>query len=505
MIGWTREVKELATLALTRFPDLNESEFKVVVAATSGELAHCGPSRSDADPVNDPGSAAAWGPEREIHADLIRWLCIDLDAALWIDPHGLLIRAARISGQLDLSFAVVRFPLLLAHCRVAEEVSLHNAQLEDLSLLGTHVSGFAADGMGVRGAVNLRGGFRADGEVRLLGADIGGNLDCENGKFVNPGGKALSADGAKVTGDVVLRNGFRAEGSTRLLGADIGGDLEFSSAEFARGSRVDIERANVKGAFFWRGLEATVKPVLNLSHASVGGIGDDAKSWPASGNLNLDGFEYTRFGAGPTDAKSRLEWLGRQSANKFVPQPYRQLAKVLREAGDTVGTRRVLVAMENERRKHGKLNWRSWLWQWVLKLTIGYGYRPWYALYWGAGIVALGWFLFGYGYYDGAMTPTDKGAYKIFEKYSPKKHHGEPPPYYEEFSAPVYSLDTFLPIVNFGEEDRWRPNPHDGSEITRWGPTTGSLLRIWLWVQIGFGWLLTTLFVVGFTSAVRKD
>jgi hypothetical protein len=59
----------------------------------------------------------------------------------------------------------------------------------------------------------LRNGFAAKGQVRLYGAEIGGNLDCTDGKFKNPtqlgsvgSGIALEAAIAKVAGAVVFHS-----------------------------------------------------------------------------------------------------------------------------------------------------------------------------------------------------------------------------------------------------------------------------------------------------------
>jgi hypothetical protein len=153
--------------------------------------------------------------------------------------------------------------------------------------------------------------------------------------------------------------------------------------------------------------------------------------------------------------------------------------------------------MENSRRKFGNLNYLTWLWQWILRLTIGYGYRPWYALLWSIGVVAFGWVLFWSGYRAGAITPTDKDAYARFENYyCPADNHGEPPPYYPRFSSLVYAVDTFLPIITFGQKDHWTPNSSAGAD--------GAWLRRYLWMHIGLGWLLTTLFVAGLTPIVRS-
>jgi len=228
MIGWTREVIELANIALARFPDLNHSELKVLIGVTTSEIAYCGPHPDDSDPhnypdpYNNPDFADFWELERDIRAELIRWLCINRDAGTWVDPRGLWIHAARIRGQVDLSFAVVRFPVILSRCRT-DAMILTYAQIEFLHLSGCLVPGLAADGMRVRGSLNLRDGFRADGEVSLVRADIGGSLYCDDGKFVKPDGYALNAERAKVAGSVFLRNGFSARGEVRLLNAEIGG------------------------------------------------------------------------------------------------------------------------------------------------------------------------------------------------------------------------------------------------------------------------------------------
>ena len=80
---------------------------------------------------------------------------------------------------------------------------------------------FNADGVKVVGSVFLCQGFTAEGEVRLVGAQIGGDLGCDGGSFKNPGDDALSADGAHVGGSVFLNQGFAADGAVRLPGAKI--------------------------------------------------------------------------------------------------------------------------------------------------------------------------------------------------------------------------------------------------------------------------------------------
>ena len=75
-------------------------------------------------------------------------------------------------------------------------------------------------------------GFRADGMVRLSGANITGELNCSGGTFNNPrarydtDARALVCDGMVVNGGVLLNNGFVAQGEVRLPHAKIHGQLE---------------------------------------------------------------------------------------------------------------------------------------------------------------------------------------------------------------------------------------------------------------------------------------
>jgi len=512
-----QQVVDLVTLARTRFPDLSQAELKLLRAAPKGEVAWCGPSDKDDDPLNDPARADEWDHEREIRADLIRWLCVDRDAASAVDPMGIQVHAARITGGLDLSFVPVPFRLLLVRCRLTDDTNLISADLPALNLAGSRVQSVTGDRTNVKGSVFLRDGFSAEGEVRLVGAQIRGDLDCRAGTFKNIGKEALSADGARVEGAVFLSSGFSAEGEVRLIGtqiggyldcgagtfknpgrdalsahranvkgnallndgfsaegdvrltgAQIGGDLDCSGGKF---SGVWAQRATVAGALLWRGVKATS---LGLVDASARSLADDENSWPEKGKLFLDGFVYGHIsGSSPRDAKTRLGWLA--LVDPFKPLPYRQLAKVLKDMGDEHGAVTVLQEMERRRREQEDRTWAARVESGVLRSTIGYGYNPLLAVYWIAGLSGLGWVVHRRAYLAGNIVPKEEGAYKSF------KRDGQPPDRYARFAPLVYAVENSLPLVKLGQEDSWHPEPNVDDALSRqknW-PTILGRPRVW--------------------------
>ena len=202
-----------------------------------------------------------------------------------------------------------------------------------------------ADGVKVKGNVFFRDGFKASGEVRLLGADIGGGLECDGAEFDNPKGYALNADGIMVKGSVFLRYGFKAVGAVRLPGTNIGGDLDCGDAELNNpdGDALICQNARITGALVLLQMKGLVG-ALNLTHATAGMLVDDETSWPEKGNLYIDGFEYGGLPgvATPKTASARLDWLSlqptrdKQGGKIFYPRPYEQLAKVFRDMGQAL-------------------------------------------------------------------------------------------------------------------------------------------------------------------------
>lgn len=413
----------------------------------------------------------------------------------------------------------------------------HNPILADVSASGVALR---VEGASVAGAVFFCDGFTAEGLVRLYGSHIGGNLSCDGGRFQNPaqsgavgGGTALNAEAVSVARAVHLRKGFVAEGGVRLFGARIGGNLECDGGQFQNpakagtvgsGIALDASNANVTGHVHLRrgfsvgGLvllyaaevggnldcQAGTFDGLNLSNASAGAILDDEASWPKTGELLVDGFVYGRIAGGPVAATKRLAWLARQPS--FARQPYRQLAKVLKEAGDDKGWRRVCAEMEA--RIWGKRSWVFQPWGYLLRGTISYGYSSLRALWLLLALVIVGWVVYAQGYEAGLIVPTGKDAYDSITSY------GVLPGYYEDFHALPYSLENSFPLVRFGVQDKWVPARDERAAARQpVGRLARFLLRVtpprfleWFrWFQICAGWILATLFVAGVSGITRKD
>ncbi|UCG47112.1 MAG: hypothetical protein JSU94_16635 [Phycisphaerales bacterium] len=509
---------KLLELAREKFGALTEAEEKLFNAAVRGEWADY---RAKTEAENDPANAADWGPDRVLQADRIAWLCADKRACQFVTCKGIMARGARIDETLDLDNAEISFPLQLVDSAIPGGVALGNAEVRELKLSGTRTSAITAERLSVKGSVFLGEGFKAEGEVRLIGATIEGYLSCSNGQFINPGGEAIHADGLSVKGNVLLRDGFSAEGEVRLIGATIEGQLICSDGHFinsgsdalsadglsVRGDvflhehfkakgEVRLIGAQIKSQLDITGLDAPEEMTLDLRFAKIDTLRDEQKSWPGKGKLRLCGFAYDRIDDdSPDDVATRLRWLRLQYPSeadrvRFFPQPYEQLASVYRKMGADTSARKVLIAKNKDKARFTNLSLPQKCWYYCFGKVVGYGYKPWRALWWGLAVIIFGWLIFWAGFRADVMSPTDRAAYTSDD--SPSGRHVSPD--YPMLSPLMYSLDAFVPLVNFHQADYWLPDANRFS---------GCAIRFYLWFHIAAGWVLSTLFVVALTGLIR--
>jgi hypothetical protein len=168
---------------------------------------------------------------------------------------------------------------------------------------------------------------------------------------------------------------------------------------------------------------------------------------------------------------------------RSLPQPFLQLAKALRDEGHFSAARETLFAMERSR----PTSRISALWLFAKRITIGYGYYPWWAFYWLGGLCLIGWLIFLLGKEHFELVKDHRSIFNPF----------------------LYSFENTIPLIKFGQVDSWHtipvPFPKDIEGLKHWILSWDGLLGIFRVFQIVFGWFLTTMGVAGLTGLVRKD
>jgi hypothetical protein len=434
---------------------------------------------------------------------------------------------------------------LNAGCSIAGEVRLKRAQIAgDLQCARLKLQTgdgaansarrpFIADAAQVDGDVTLSEGFESVGEVRFVGARVGG--DFRAGKATLTGlldqagarSAALVLDRIAVHGSVHLDAGFAAAGRVTLRRARIGGDLDCTAAAFDRvgdaawgnGVALVLDRARVGGTLYLRELDG---PLLgaSLADARVKVLADDASAWGE--RLVLDGFAYSRFGEGaPIDAPFRLAWLGRQEpahlAADFRSHPWRRLIAVLRNSGHAGVATTVAMQRETLLRRIGRIGESApAAWRWLPRLAhtlfgvlAGYGHRPQRLLAWTAVVWLVCAAAFWFAARAGVMAPADPAVYadpRHATCRGPAARWTDCPALAREhprFDALAYSLDLLLPLAGLQQREAWHPAVDHDAAASPFGWDDG--VRMLAWFETLFGWAAALIVVAGFAGWTDRD
>jgi hypothetical protein len=352
--------------------------------------------------------------------------------------------------------------------------------------------GFDATGAGARGAVNLSG------------AHIGGSLECDGARLRNKSGPALYANRLEVGQVINLRKAFTYSGGERdpatddlgavnLSGAHIGGSLHCDGAAVRNesGSALLADSLQTgRGIYLRDGFTATSGgngEAVNLVRAQVGGKLFFDQAGPHADDpgrrLVVDGLTYT----GVPEPISAQDWLDllRDGTAGYAAQPYQQLAAGYRALGDDRQARHILMAQRDDElaRTQPRPRWSERLWGKITKYTLGYGYQPWKALLFLAGVLVISCLLaWGLGSH-GALAQTDKTA-------TP----GRPCTVIQQLSV---GLDLNLPVGTSVARAGCDLTKDSASATSAWLTGAGWVLRL-------LAWAFAALFIAGFTSAVRK-
>lgn len=427
-------------------------------------------------------------------------------------------------------------------CKARGSVDLVGARIDgELACVGSSFHSVTGKALNCNSAVIgagvlLSDGFSAEGEVNLITAQIGGQLICEGGSFRNSRGAALDCTSTVIGADVFLRPGKDKDGMT--VDCTIDGALDFSRATIK--GRLQINNARLSGP-------------VSLHLAEIGILSDNAASWEKKPPLSLDGLTYDRIDSSMS-IEERLDWLAQNRLRAwnpetghydmptpsdgtfFQPQPYTQLARVLAASGDQRAAAKVRETREWRnsraewwrawaRRKEGpwrgiplilptlKRGWDAFLW-----LIFGNGHRPGQAVWISILIIGLATWFYSETFKAGQMAPNSAVILTSADWLSAielAKDSSHPPVIhwagsrdlgidpmasakdYETFSAFLYAIDLFIPLVALGQQSAWAPSPTRGS----WGKIGHCLSPA---LQL-FGWLIAAMAAAVVTGLVGRS
>jgi hypothetical protein len=455
---------------------------------------------ADGEPV-DETAMRSWGESRSCRARVIRDILRGRLAAD-IDPHGVRLRGARIIGRLDLENLITDVWLELEDCLLEEGVVARDARLPGLWLSGCQIEHRTEppfDGIALScGLLGLTGariiGHTDAGAVELLAAHVSGRLDCTEMKLCNDSGPALDANSLQVGKNMLLSGEFTGsgtDGAVCLLGARIGGQLGFDGAHLRNdsGPALNATSAQVGQHMFLRWFTATGAgegAAVDLRAAQVGGTFQFApvrlehKEDPHR-RLAVDGLTY----AGVPGRISPEDWrkLLREGTPSYAAQPYQQLAAGYRGLGDDRQARQTLMTQRDDQLTRAPARRAERRWGWITKITLGYGYQPWRALWFLGAVVALS-----------CVLAVALGSHGALAQTSSTATPGRSCTVVQQVSV---GLDLNLPVGTSLVRTACDLTRYSDSVTAAWLSAVGWVLRL-------LAWVFAALFIAGFTSAVRK-
>ena len=457
-----------------------------------------------------------------------------------IEACSVYLNGAEIGGRLQLG------PHGPRRFEAAGTVRLEGARIDgDLVLNGAHLDGRGAQALDARAVTiggdatlvpALGGSFEARGEVSLSAATIAGDLLMSAALLQNPGGRALHCEDLKVESVTLSSRDdvpFRALGRINFLSALVGGNFIFNHARVypgpdyagraARGGPVclNLQQLRVSNALFLSNVGELDPAVLDvkasgphrpvagwflLTAAQVASLLDEEDGWPAAGFLDLEALTYQRVSdaGGGNQTARRLRWLRLQypppgpGAQSFRPQPFEQLAHVLRQSGraeeaDAIAVEKIrmrLAARVDDR-------W-SRVVPSLLMLVSRHGHSSARAIASFFLFIALGSALYGTALwgFDQPFVPVERdpapteytAAFGLLHA-----SHAEGCP---ALVIPFFALDEALPVVDIGQASTCRFDPRGA---TRW---------IWLALHATYtllGAALSAVVVLTLSGLLRRD
>jgi hypothetical protein len=350
-----------------------------------------------------------------------------------------------------------------------------SASLSGIELATPDGYALLADRLHVGGEFYLRR-IRCQGTIRLQDAEVGATLDCTGARLerprLRPDGTvrpSLDVRAATIGKDLLATAGFTAAGGVRLRRTEARKSVQFADATLVGPPGSGLARYALN-AYGLTTADLTVQVgappggAVRLAQARVGTFADSAALWSAAGGVDLAGFYYDQLHESPgVDVRTRLRRLEKVMPD-YAPGPYEQLAAAYRRAGDEEQAQQVVMA--RQQRRYAEADVVERLWGALQRWTVGFGYRPWLAVFWLVLFAVLGgaWFA------AHPPAPVDTGQIPVFNPW-------------------LFAADTLLPIVNLGQDGYWRL---DGT--SQW---IGSGL-------VAAGWILATTAAAGAARVLKR-
>ena len=173
---------------------------------------------------------------------------------LKIDPRGIMFSGLYVSGEFNFSFCSTDLLFLFGNSIFEKEINISDSKIKFLNFQGTKILSIDAQRLVCESQVFLRDGFESNGKINFHSAQIGGDLDCSNGKFYNENGYALNCEKSKIDGSICFNNKNKItincdkaliHGSLYLFSVDIKGNINFDSLNID--NTLNIIKLNIIG------------------------------------------------------------------------------------------------------------------------------------------------------------------------------------------------------------------------------------------------------------------
>ena len=393
-------------------------------------------------------------------------------------------------------------------------------------------------------------GLDIDGDLIITLATLNNQVDLESSYIKRN----------MTISDCIIQSNTKERPSLYAQDLHVGGTLSLEKNQLVTG-KIQINHAELGHFSIKQFFQPRIKNCqldLRSSHAKC----FELISTLFSGELLLDGFHYDSLKipileteqSTNNDTKNKMfsksqelanyysNWLGTVPDASYTPQPYEELSNALREQGYEEAAIDVQIQKNKLRLKHSNLTPLEETWSNLTGFFIDYGYRPLKSLWFVAGFIALGTLLASCFYRYGLFARTTPGDFIydgdpttiVYRKNAEHKLRTVYPP----FNPLIYSLDSFIPLIDLHQCSFWQPSlrffslfaKQNNRSLTSFvtnddwfsinllwldGPDKWiqkkvsnrhwfHLIRAYFYVHIFMGWLLTSLFIAGLAGIIKS-